>query len=55
MPVVVPPRLKIRQVKVSPDEVYISEDVCASVIYESKKAVCRCKEVKNAHIDNMFS
>ena len=44
----------------SPDEVYISEDVCASVIYESKKAVCRCKEVKNAHIDvivvvNMFS
>lgn len=42
------PRLRARLVKASPDEVYISEDVCASIIYESKQAVGRCKEVGNA-------
>ena len=39
-------RLRARLFKASPDELYISEDVCASVIYESKQAVGRCKEVR---------
>ena len=39
------PRLRSRLLKASPDELYISEDVCASIIYESKQAVGRCKEV----------
>ena len=39
------PRLRARLLKASPDELYISEDVCASIIYESKQAVGRCKEV----------
>ena len=45
------PRLRARQFKASPDELYISEDVCASVIYESKKAVSRCKEVREINLN----
>jgi len=37
--------LRSRTIKVCPDETYISDDVCSSIIYESKRAVNRCKEV----------